>query len=177
MSVLLVSKQGTKFEVSKEIGKMSELIQNVIENDPDASEEIPLNINTEPLKCFLDYCQHYNFQKEKTTIVSPLVSCKPDEFLTDEWERKFISQFDQSFILDLLEAANFLNCPALFELCCAMVAADFKAKEFEDIKKEYGLYDVEYTPADEEEIMKEHPWILEESEARIRKLKAESGVH
>jgi hypothetical protein len=58
-----------------------------------------------------------------------------------------------------------------------MVAADFKAKEFEEIKKEYGLYDVEYTPADEEEIMKEHPWILEESEARIRKLKAESGVN
>jgi hypothetical protein len=57
-----------------------------------------------------------------------------------------------------------------------MVAAEFKAKEFEDIKKEYGLYDVEYTPADEEEIMKEHPWILEESENRIKRLREENGL-
>ena len=91
MSVQLVSKQGIKFEVPSAIGKMSELIQNVIENDPDATEEIPLAINTEPLKCVLDYCAHYNYQKEKTTIVSPLVSCKPEDFITDEWERKFIT--------------------------------------------------------------------------------------
>jgi hypothetical protein len=57
-----------------------------------------------------------------------------------------------------------------------MVAADFKAKEFEDIKKDYGLYDVEYTPAEEEEIMKDHPWILEESEKRIKKLKQDNGI-
>lgn len=57
-----------------------------------------------------------------------------------------------------------------------MVAADFKAKEFDEIKKQYGLQDVEYTPADEEEILKEFPWIIEESENRIKKLKQDNGV-
>lgn len=174
--VTIVSKSGDKFQVDTRIERMSELLENVIANDPDGTEDIPVNVPSGPLKAFLTYCEHYNYEKEKTTIVYPLVSSKPEDFITDEWERSFIQQFDQTTILDLLEAANFLNCPALFELCCAMVAADFKAKEFEELKKEYGLYDVEYTPEDEEEIMKEHPWILEESEARIKKLKAENGI-
>ena len=71
---------------------------------------------------------------------------------------------------------NFINCPALFELCCAVIAADFKGKDFEEIKKQYGLDDVEYTPEDEEEIMKEYPWIMEETEARIKKLREENGI-
>lgn len=152
------------------------LIANVIENDPDGTEEIPLNVSSEALQSFLDYCEHYQYAKDKTTIVHPLVSNKPEDFITDEWERKFITHYDQNQILDLLEAANYLDAPAFFELCCAMIAADFKSKEFEDMKKQYGLHDVEYTPADEEEIMREHPWIFEESENRIKKLKQDSGI-
>jgi len=71
---------------------------------------------------------------------------------------------------------NFINCPALFELCCAVIGAEFKGKDFEEIKKQYGLDDVEYTPEDEEEIMKEYPWIMEETEARIKKLREENGI-
>ena len=175
MSITLVSKQGEKFSVPQKIGVMSELIQGVIENDPDSLEEIPINVSTDHLKIFIAYCEHYNFSKKQTTIIHPLISNQPEEFIKDEWERAFITKYDQNMVIDLLEAANYLNCPALFELCCAVIAADFKGKDFEELKKEYGLYDVEYTPEDEEEIMKEYPWILEESEARIQKLKADNG--
>ena len=176
MSVVLVSKEGEKFIVPKGVGVMAELIQNVIENDPDCTEDIPVGISSVPLKCFLEYCDHYNYTKDKTSIVHPLISTKPEEFITDVWERNFIAKYDQDFIIDLLEAMNFINCPALFELCCAVIAADFKGKDFEEIKKQYGLDDVEYTPEDEEEIMKEYPWIMEETEARIKKLREENGI-
>ena len=61
-----------------------------------------------------------------------------------------------AFALAMLAILSFSN---------AVVASDFKGKDFEELKKEYGLYDVEYTPEDEEEIMKEYPWISEESES------------
>ena len=94
MSVVLVSKEGEKFVVSKSVGVMAELIQNVIENDPECTEDIPVGINSVPLKCFLEYCEHYNYTKDKTTIVHPLISTKPEEFITDVWERNFITKYD-----------------------------------------------------------------------------------
>ena len=177
MSITLVSKDGEKFTVSRAIGNMSNLIKNATEDNPDSNEDLELTEIASPqLKAFIDYATHFDFAKETTDIVAPLVSTKPEEFIKDEWERKFISQFDKDFILDLLEAMNFLDSKALFELCCATIAADFKGKEFEEIKKQYGLDDVEYTPEDEEEIMREYPWIMEETEARIKKLREENGL-
>ncbi len=49
-------------------------------------------------------------------------------------------------------AANYFNIPAIFELCCASIAAFFKGKDFEKIKHDFGLGDVVYTPEDEEKL-------------------------
>ena len=40
-----------------------------------------------------------------------------------------------------------------------MIASDLKGKDFNQMKKKYGLDDVEFTPADEEEILRQFPWI------------------
>lgn len=92
MFVTLVAEQsGAKFIVDRAIGKMSGLIADIIEDNPDGTEEIPLKVATEPLQAFLEYCEHYKYGKDKTTLVYPLASNKPEEFITDEWERKFIT--------------------------------------------------------------------------------------
>ena len=64
-----------------------------------------------------------------------------------------------------------MNIPALFELSCAMIASELKGKDFNEMKRRYGLDDVNYTPAEEEEILKQYPWILAETEEKIKKLK------
>ena len=46
----------------------------------------------------------------------------------------------------LLEAANFMDSNALFELCCAKIACEFRGKSFDDCKKQFGLDEEEYTP-------------------------------
>ena len=76
-------------------------------------------------------------------------------------------------MIELLVAANYLNIPSIYELCCAVIAAEFKGKNFDEIKKQYGLEDLQYTPADEEEIKKQYPWIITETEEKIKKLKNE----
>ena len=42
------------------------------------------------------------------------------------------------------------------------------------MKKKYGLDDVEFTPADEEEILRQFPWIQAEAEEKIAKLKRDN---
>ena len=89
----------------------------------------------------------------------PLPSKNPAEFIKDKKELAFIEKFNENDLIDLISATNFMHVPALFELCCAMIAAELKGRDFNQMKKKYGLDDVEYTPADEEEILRQFPWI------------------
>jgi hypothetical protein len=66
---------------------------------------------------------------------------------TGDLEREFMRKFDLEKTIKLLEAANFMDIPALFELCCASIACEFRGKSFDDVKKQFGLDEAEYTPA------------------------------
>ena len=98
----------------------------------------------------VEYCSHYDYAKLQTEIEHPLISNDPKVYIKDDWERAFIEKFTLDEKCELLQAANFFNIPALFELCAASIAAYFKGKEFDKIKHEFGLSDVNYTPEDEE---------------------------
>jgi len=64
-------------------------------------------------------------------------------------------------VIKLLEAANYMDINSLFELCCSVIASEFRGKSFDECKKTFGLEDVEYGPEEEEKIKKENPWIFE----------------
>ena len=106
----------------------------------------------------------------------PLPSKNPAEFISHDGEREFIMAFSEEDLINLLLATNFMHVPALFELCCAMIASDLKGKDFNQMKKKYGLDDVEFTPADEEEILRQFPWIQAEADEKIAKLKKDSHI-
>ena len=69
----------------------------------------------------------------------PLVSKDPNVYITDAWERNFITALNLDDTCELLQAANYFNIPAIFELCCASIAAFFKGKDFDKIKGDFGL--------------------------------------
>ena len=141
------------------------------DNDDQEIDEIPLTmINTQTLNAVVEYCTHFKFEKTKTDIPFPITSNRPSEFIKDQWEAKFITQFNLDQVIQLLQAANFLNIPPLFELCCATIASEFKSRNFDEVKKRFGLDDVFYTPEEEEKIKKENPWIITETEEKIKKL-------
>ena len=85
--------------------------------------------------------------------------------------------------MSLMQGAKFLNVPALFELCCACIASEFKAKEFCKMKKDLFIHPITqeipprmqvmeqaakpgvnlcYSTEQDEELMKKYPWILED---------------
>ena len=83
-----------------------------------------------------------------------MVSKVPKEFIKDPWELQFIAKFSEDELIDLIQAANYMNIPTIFELSCAMIASELKGKDFNEMKRRYGLDEVDYTPAEEEEILK-----------------------
>ena len=118
--------------MSPEIRNMSILIQNMLEDSgDDFSEPVPLpGVPSKYLQHILTYCEIHNFQKATTDLVSPLPSTNPSEFISHEGERAFILAFSEEDLINLLLATNFMHVPALFELCCAMIAKDLKGKDF-----------------------------------------------
>ena len=72
----------------------------------------------------------HNFQKAQTDLVFPLPSKNPNEFIKDQRELAFIEQFSEDELIELISATNFMHVPALFELCCAMIASGLKGKDF-----------------------------------------------
>ena len=157
----LISKENEEFRVDPAIKNMSVLIQNMLEDSgDDFSEPVPLpGVSSKYLRHIIAYCELHRFQKDKTDLVYPLPSKVPAEFVTDANELRFIQQFSEDELIELITATNFMHVPALFELCCAMIASDLKGKDFNQMKKKYGLDDVEFTPAEEEEILRQFPWI------------------
>jgi hypothetical protein len=98
----------------------------------------------------------------------PLASNNLEVELKDAWEAAFIKRYTiNPQVIEMLSFANFLNISPLFELCCACIAAQFKGKNFDQAKKEFGLEDETYTPEEEEELQQRFPWVINEVVKKI----------
>lgn len=129
MDVKLISSDNKVFNVSKEIGRKSELIKNIIE-DLDQDIEIPLQqVKSDTLEKVLEYCTHY-----KDT---PFIENKDLENI-DEWDKSYIN-VDQETLNDIILAANFMNIPDLLELSCKTVANQLKNKSLDEIRDFFGM--------------------------------------
>lgn len=144
---------GKTVEVNQDFRQMSKLVDEaLLDNQEEVACITEANVNEKELLMIVEYCQHHEFKKEKSDIEAPLPSKDPKVFIKDEWDRNFIEKLDLDGKCELLMAANQFHIPALFELCCASIAAFFKGKDFEKIKGDFGLQDVTYTPEDEEKL-------------------------
>eukprot|EP00347_Sterkiella_histriomuscorum_P001138 403373179 len=165
-----ISMEGEKFLIDSRFIEMSGLIRNMLEDNDNYTEDIPMpSIPSSFLKDIFEYCTHYNFVKVPN-IPKPLPSNNLAQELNDPWEAQFIMKYDLEGLIKMIEHSNFLDIPAIFELSCAAVGAMFKGKNFEQVKKDFGLEDETFTPEEEEELQKRFPWIQNEVQAAIKKL-------
>ena len=138
--IAIKTKDGVTVNVTQDIRGMSKLIdESLLDNDSELVAIDCTDINERELKLIVDYCTHFEFKKTATDIELPLSSKDPKKFIKDDFERSFMEAIDLDAKCDLLMAANYFNIPAIFELCCASIAAFFKGKDFEKIKGDFGL--------------------------------------
>ncbi len=156
---------------------MSIFLKDMLEEKDDMfSEEIELpTISSEMFELINEYCAHFNYVKDPF-IEFPLKGSTMLQVLEDRWEADFIQNLSLEKALQLLQAANYLNIPALFEVCCARIALEFRGKNFDSVKKDFGLESVNYTPEDDDMMLKEFSWILNEAHKKAEQLEKPAPI-
>lgn len=165
--IVLVTKEGDRVEVDARLTSLSNLIRTIIE-DSGLTEEIPLDQVTKPiLSLILSYCEHHNYTIP-AEVKKPLPSPKFSEAVEDQWDVQFVQGLQDEALIELVLAANYMDCKPVLDLCCAFIASKFKGKDIADLRAEYGIVE-EFTPDEEDKLKQENPWAMEGDEERLLK--------
>ena len=155
-TIKVKSSDGKVIELSTKAASKSKLLSGVIQ-DYQEDSEFPLNkINGETLEKVKEYLVHYQ-DSEPRQIEKPL----PKDFkdCVDEWDYKFIGD-DNTQILAIIFAANFMDIKPLLELAAAKVATLIRGTTTESIRKDFEIKDFS---KEEEKQMENDKSILEKN--------------
>ncbi|KAL0490036.1 S-phase kinase-associated protein Skp1 [Acrasis kona] len=157
-TVKLTSRDKQVFEVEREIIQMSGLVRDMLEEgDEDDVPTIPVpNVDSKPLERVIEYCKHHH-KNPAEEIEKPLKGKIED--VISEWDKKFL-EIEQSLLIELIMAANYLNIKDLLDLTCAKVASMMKGKSPEQIREMFGIEN-DFTPEEEAKIRDENRWCEE----------------
>jgi len=162
-TIRLQSKDGEFFEVPLQVGKMSGLIKESIddEDEQDNVPEIPIpNVSSDILKRVIDFCKHYSLEEEMTPIQTPLRSPKLEE-LVQEWYANFV-KVPKNTLFDLVAAANFMDIKPLLDLTCLAVSILIKGKSAGELREMFNI-SAELTPEEQAQIQRDQHWVQDGS--------------
>lgn len=160
-NIKLQSCDGEIVDVDIEVAKMSSTLRNMIEDlgldDEDDEEVLPLrNLSKDTLVRVVEWATRHKedpYQPDEDETVE--VKAKD----IDQWDRDFFA-VDQAILLNLINAAYYLNLQVMLEIGCHVVADLIKDKTTEEIR-EYLEIENDFTPEEEEALRKENAWIQE----------------
>lgn len=155
--VTLVSKEGTRYPISRRAAEFSQLIRTAIENDTSAAEIQLAYIEGETVAKVVEWCEHH-VKEAPRPIEKPLPTSDMKELLSD-FDYAF-SSTDQDTMFKLLLAANYLDINPLLMLMCARCASLIKGKTPEEIRQTFNIRS-DYSPEEEEEVRREYRDLLE----------------
>lgn len=72
---------------------------------------------------------------------------------------------DNEALIDLVEAAEFLNIEKLLDLTCKAVAEQMKGRSIVEIRKKFNIVN-DYTEEEEEEVCRENSWAFQSTQSR-----------
>ena len=165
-NVCLVSQEGDKFEVPKNVAMMSELVKTMIRTDDDdddddeaEDQEIPLvNVKNKVLVKVIEFCKYHTENGPMKEIEKPLKSPDMKEVVS-AWDADFV-QIEQEMLFELILAANYMDIKSLLDLTCAKVASMIKGKTPEEIRKTFNIVN-DFTPEEEAQVREENKWCEE----------------
>ncbi|KAK2439738.1 SKP1 protein 1B [Trifolium repens] len=151
--ITLKSSDNQIFEIDETVALEFQTIKNMIE-DNCAGTGIPVpNVTGKILAMVIEYCKKH----------VEVASSEEGKSLTEDelkaWDKDFIN-VDQATLLDIIQAANYLNNKCLLDLTCQSVADMIKGKTPEEIRKHFNIKN-DFTPEEEEEVRRENQWAFE----------------
>lgn len=85
-------------------------------------------LKPQELKLILEYCEHHNY-KFPQELVKPLKNNDIYACVNDTWDADFITKLDFDKTTDLLNAATYIGCYTLADICYARLALYFRSNK------------------------------------------------
>lgn len=140
--VRLVSKEGDAFEVELNIMAISELVKMQAAHDDDDVEEgdaqdilLPV-VSSLMLARIIEFARHHHTEP-MTEYERPMVSANLSE-IVQQWYADYIN-VDNGVLVDLVNAANYMDMTPLRSLCCAAIAVKIKDKTPDEIRANLAM--------------------------------------
>jgi S-phase kinase-associated protein 1 len=148
MNITFISSDGVEIRVERGIAEWPDLIRELLRGFGDPGEPIPIPDTEEfVLRKVLEWCAHH--QNDLSTSVP-----KDDHRIPsiDEWDHKFMAEFDSGMLCHIIRAANFLDIKLLVQIGCRTIADMTKGRYPDEIRQIWNLQK-DFTP---EEIYREN---------------------
>ena len=134
----LKSSDGKIFEVDEKILNTSKFFKELIIDYPQPDQEITINqVDGKNLEKIIEYLKHYENEKPKE-IPKPLPNNDIKSVLS-EWDYNFINPLSIADLIDLINAANFLDIGDLVALTAAKLAAEMLTGTIEEVREKFGI--------------------------------------
>ena len=146
--IKLKSSDGEIFEIKEKCFLRSNYYK-IIKDISNPNEEIPLKeVDSKALVKIIEYLNHYENEDPKE-IPKPMPSPDLKQFLS-EWDYNYIILLSIQEIVNLINAANYLNIKELVNLCSARLASEMTNCPIEEAREKFGIVaDMTQEEADE----------------------------
>ena len=132
------SSAGKTFEVNEKILSTSKFFKDLINDYPQPDQEITINqVDGKNIEKIIEYLKHYETEKPKE-IPKPLPNNDLKSILS-EWDYNFINPLSIADLIDLINAANFLDIGDLVALTAAKLAAEMLTGTIEEVREKFGI--------------------------------------
>ncbi len=150
-------------EISPQAVALCGLLVDLVGDEPAgqaADVDVPVDVATPLLMDkVLEFLVHHQ-DNPMRPIEKPIKSNVMTE-IVDEWDANFMAlEGNQETMVDLILAANYLNCQSLLELGILKIACMIKDKEPDHVKEMFGI-DGASTPEQDKQVREANPWVFD----------------
>jgi hypothetical protein len=171
--------------VPVEILNYSITIKNMIEHLDDSDNAIPLpHVTKKTWDAIQRYLEMHDAEQKAKDVkkaeqaVNASAKAEPEKLDEDlaqyapleGFEKEFVESLSMHELFDVLNAANFLDCPAILQVGCKHLAFIIRTDTEEQMKVRFGLpADHVFTEDDKKAVLARHPWLedLEKEEQAV----------
>lgn len=149
--IILISSDKQVFEVNMDVAIQSRMVKNIIE-DTGVDEIVPIpNVHSRIFALVIEFCK-FHADAEKKIDDRPAKTVEE----VDAWDAMFMN-VDQSTLLQLIHAANYLDIEHLLNLTCQTIAQILKGKTPEEIRMILNIEN-DLTPEEKDDVRRETQW-------------------
>jgi len=173
-TIILISKEGEEFEVPFLIVKLSKVLVELKQerNNERICMETP-TISSKVLSELIKYGTYY-IENPMKPIQLPLYSLRLSN-LVQEWYAEYINSMEWELLLQMVNAANFLDIKPLLQLCCLGVVSKIVGRNANEVRPMFGIQNPdgtngEWTNEQIGEVRRENEWAFIARQQFIEKM-------